>query len=232
VTGKVELTRALLEVYDRLARRFGPQDWWPADGPFEVAVGAILTQAVSWSNVERAVANLKRHNVLSPEGLRDVDETELAGLVRPTGYYNAKARKLKSFARYLWDRYDGHLERMFSEPADLLRRELLEVHGIGEETADSIMLYAGGIPVFVVDAYTRRIATRMGLVDERASYREVQRMFLDALPRRADLFNEYHALFVALGKEICLKRAPLCESCPLSTRERRTRSASARCDSP
>jgi len=203
-----------------LLRRYGPQHWWPADTPFEVIVGAILTQSTAWTNVEKAIANLKRAGMLSARGLEALPEADLARLIRPSGYYNQKAKKLKVFLEYLRRRHRGSLARMFRLPASQLRGELLELHGIGEETADSILLYAGGRPAFVVDAYTRRIARRHGLIEASssrhpASYHDIQALFERHLPRRAAVYNEFHALLVETGKRHCFRRDPQCAGCPL-----------------
>ncbi|MCH8814918.1 MAG: endonuclease III domain-containing protein [Chloroflexi bacterium] len=206
--------RRLLDVYDRLFRRFGSQRWWPGDGPFETIVGAILTQAAAWTNVEKALANLKSAGVLSPEGVASTPEEELASLLRPSGYYNAKARKLKAFVELLQRQFGGDLDRMLGCPAEVLREQLLSTYGIGPETADSILLYAAGRPVFVIDAYTRRIFSRLGVEPERDSYDGWQKMFECSLPAESRLFNEYHALIVRLGKEHCRKE-PECGACPL-----------------
>ncbi|MGE5542432.1 MAG: endonuclease III domain-containing protein [Bacillota bacterium] len=206
----------LLDVYNRLYSRFGPQHWWPGDTPFEVIVGAILTQSVSWKNVALAIDALEQAGLLDPRSMRDIGEGAIALLVRSTGYYQQKARKLKSFLAYLWDTHGGELDRMFSTPPAELRRQLLGVWGLGPETVDSIMLYAGNIPSFVVDAYTVRVLTRMGLVQEGASYDEIRGFFMDNLPQDPQMYNEYHALFVHLGKHFCKKRELLCGDCPLS----------------
>lgn len=180
-------------------------------------VGAILTQSTTWSNVEKAIANLKVAGVLSPESLRQLPLSEIAVLVYPSGYYNAKALKLKSLATWLGEHYQDNLDRLFATETGRLRRELLTVHGIGEETADSIILYAANQPIFVVDAYTRRIIDRIDLAPEATSYADYQALFMDNLPRDVGLFNEYHALLVCLGKNVCRKR-PLCQQCSLAGR--------------
>jgi endonuclease-3 related protein len=205
----------LTDIYRRLLDRFGPQHWWPADEPFEVIIGAILTQSAAWGNVEKAIANLRGAGALSPRALRKLPRARLAELVHPCGYYNAKALKLKAFALWLGNHYDDDLDRLFALNADDLRRELLSVHGIGPETADSIILYAAGKPVFVIDAYTRRIISRLGLAPQKDSYAAYQALFMENLPGDAKLFNEYHALLVCLGKNIC-RRQPLCADCCLS----------------
>ena len=203
----------LMEIFDRLFERFGPQHWWPGDTRFEMILGAILTQSVSWTGVEMAMAKLREAGALDPDSLRAIPQAELAGLVHASGYYNAKARKIKAFIEHL-ERYDDDLDALFSQDVSSLRRELLSIHGVGEETADSIILYAAHKPAFVIDAYTRRVVDRVGLEVNGGSYEAYQRLFSDALPRGVKLFNEYHALFVKLGKDIC-KKKPLCIECPL-----------------
>ena len=208
------LRARLLDVYQRLLVAYGRQHWWPGDTPFEVIAGAVLTQSAAWSNVEKALGNLKAAGILSPEGIRRTPEADLARLVYPSGYYNAKARKLKAFAALLFDRFGGRLDAMLAAPVDELRPLLLAAHGIGPETADSILLYAAGRPVFVIDAYTRRLLDRLGIAPTHDTYDAWQRLFMDALPADAALFNEYHALTVRHSKETC-RREPLCAACPL-----------------
>lgn len=203
----------LLEVYHLLLSRYGPQHWWPASEPFEVIVGAILTQSAAWGNVERAISNLKAKNVLTPEALRRLPLQELASLIRPCGYYNAKAIKLNAFVEHL-GRYGDDLEMLFALDIPQLRQELLSIHGIGEETADSIILYAARKPIFVIDAYTRRILRRLGIAPRRDSYSAFQALFADNLPPEEGLFNEYHALLVRHAKEVCRKE-PRCQNCCL-----------------
>ncbi|MDP3046915.1 MAG: hypothetical protein Q8O07_05495 [Chloroflexota bacterium] len=202
-------------IYDRLRTANGPQHWWPADSPWEVIVGAILTQSAAWTNVEKAIANLKAAGLLSPEGIHAAGQDDLARLVYPSGYYNAKARKLKAFAQRLHDGYQGQLEALFALDLASLRTELLSIHGVGPETADSIILYAAGKPSFVIDAYTRRITCRLGLAHPSISYQDLRALLMASLPPDARLFNEFHALLVCLAKEACRKR-PLCQQCPLT----------------
>ncbi len=204
----------LLEIFDILHAAYGPLHWWPADTPFEVCVGAILTQNTNWGNVEKAIMNMKREGLLSPEALRDVPVDSLAEAIRPAGYYNVKSLRLKDFVGYLWERHGGSLERMFAGDWRELRKELLGVRGIGQETADSILLYAGGKPTFVVDAYTKRLFAALGILKAEALYDEVRSLFMDNLPPDVRLFNEYHALIVEHGKRHCRKR-PLCPGCGL-----------------
>ena len=202
------------DVYQRLFDAYGPQRWWPGDTPFEVIVGAILTQSAAWTNVEKAVANLKAAGALSLEGIDRLDEADLARLLYPAGYYNAKARKLKAIVALVADRFGGDLDRLLVAPVEELRPLLLATHGIGPETADSILLYAAGRPVFVVDAYTRRLLARLAIEPATDGYESWRSLFESALPEDAALFNEYHALIVRHGKERC-RRQPLCEGCPL-----------------
>lgn len=203
-----------MKVYRRLLDRYGPQHWWPAEEPFEVIVGAILTQSAAWVNVEKAIANLKAAGGLTPHALHHLSQEEVATLVHPSGYYNAKARKLKAFVRWLEECYGCDLSRLFAKDARKLREELLDIHGIGPETADSIILYAANKPVFVIDAYTRRIVRRLGVAPARESYDAYQALFMDSLTLDARLFNEYHALLVQLGKEVC-RPVPRCARCCL-----------------
>jgi endonuclease-3 related protein len=205
----------LQAIYGRLGAAYGPQHWWPADSPWEVIVGAILTQSAAWTNVEKAIANLKAAGLLSPAGIHAASQDDLARLIYPSGYYHAKARKLKAFAQRLHDTYRGQLETLFALDLASLRAELLSIHGVGPETADSIILYAAGKPSFVIDAYTRRIAHRLGLTEASVSYLELRALFTASLPADTPLFNEFHALLVRLAKEACRKR-PLCQHCPLA----------------
>ena len=210
-----ELKRTLTDIYRRLFTRYGPQHWWPARELFEVIVGAILTQSAAWTNVEKAIENLRKAGKLSPGALRQLPQTKLAGLIYSCGYYNIKARKLKAFAQWLGERYDDNLDRLFAPDTGDLRRKLLDIYGIGEETADSILLYAGNKPIFVIDAYTRRIIDRMGISPRGNSYAAYQALFMANLPADAVLFNEYHALLVRLAKEVC-RRQPRCTQCCLN----------------
>ena len=209
------VSKTLSEIYHRLITRYGPQHWWPAQEPFEVIVGAILTQSAAWSNVEKAIANLRVAGALSPRVLRTLPHSEIAGLIRPSGYYNAKAHKLKAFAQWFGERYNDNLNELLANDIEPLRQQLLSIYGIGDETADSIILYVGHKPIFVVDAYTRRIINRIGLAPEKESYAAYQSLFMAHLPAEATLFNEYHALLVCLGKDVCHPR-PLCPQCCLN----------------
>jgi endonuclease-3 related protein len=207
---------ALLKIYEILNGHYGNLRWWPADSPFEVVVGAILTQNTTWRSVERAISNLKSRNLLDPKRLSATQDDILYGLIRPSGYYRVKTKRLKAFLSFLNDQFGGDLDSLFSEDPWPLRKKLLTVKGIGEETADSILLYAGQKAVFVIDAYTRRILERHKIISGDAPYADIQRLFMDRLPRSAPLFNQYHALLVNTGKEFCLKKNPLCSRCPLS----------------
>lgn len=205
----------LLRYYDRLRGHFGPQHWWPARTRFEVIVGALLAQNTNWANVEKALANLRRREQLVATRLSRLSAVRLARLLRPSGYYRQKTRTVRRFLRHLKLHYGGSLARLFRRPTRSLRAELLSLPGIGEETADSILLYAGGRPVFVIDAYTRRVLGRHGLAPPQASYRDLQDFFHRHLPRNSVLFNEYHALLVAVGKNYCHREGPDCAACPL-----------------
>jgi endonuclease-3 related protein len=219
--GGQTINEILLNIYHRLLTRYGPQHWWPAQEPFEVIIGAILTQSTAWTNVDKAIENLKEAGKLSPEKLRRLPDEELAGLIHPCGYYNVKTRRLKAFAHWFGEEYGDDLDSLFAQAIDPLRRQLLGIYGIGDETADSIMLYAGNKPVFVIDAYTRRFIKRAGLAPEVDSYSAYQSLFMDNLPADVPLFNEYHALLVRLGKEACRTR-PLCRDCCLNNGEKDT----------
>jgi len=206
--------RLLMDIYQKLYKAYGPRHWWPGETPFEVMVGAILTQNTSWKNVEKAIERLKAKGLLVPARIHDISESSLASLIRPSGYFRIKAKRLKAFVNFLFEKYGGDLKKMKKTGLIQLRRELLGVNGIGPETADSILLYGLKKPIFVVDAYTRRILSRHDIVSEKASYDEIQRLFMDHLLHDEERFNEYHALLVHLGKNVCKKR-PDCERCPL-----------------
>lgn len=216
-TKTMTVGQRLQDIFTLLLNRYGPLQWWPAETPFEVCVGAILTQNTAWTNVERAIAALKAADLLTAEVLHSVDGERLAELIRPAGFFNVKSRRLKAFVAWLFDRYDGSLERMFSGDWQALRRELLAVDGIGPETCDAILLYAGHQPTFVVDAYTRRLFHRLGLLPERAGYEETRALFMAHLPPDVSLFNEYHALIVEHCKRFC-RTKPQCHGCPLADR--------------
>ena len=211
-----ESEKNLLEdIYRRLFEKYGPQHWWPGETPFEVMIGAVLTQSAAWKNVETAISNLKISGLMSPAALREKSPEEVAPLIRSAVYYNVKARKLKALVEYIGNTCMDNLDRLFEKGTGQLRDELLAVWGVGEETADSILLYAANKPVFVIDAYTRRIMSRIGMQPENDTYSDWQSLFMKNLPSDAALFNEYHALLVRLGKETCRPK-PLCSSCPLS----------------
>jgi endonuclease-3 related protein len=204
----------LMKIYDLLTGHFGNLNWWPADSPFEVMVGAVLTQNTAWTNVEKAIAALKELNLLSPEALWQINEAALSHIIRPSGYYRVKARRLKSLVRFLLDEYDGSIDRMRAERLLLLREKLLCVNGIGPETADSILLYACGKPVFVSDAYTKRIFLRHGLIPKTMEVTQISELVMSLLPGDAPLFNQFHALLVNTGKHFC-RKLPNCTPCPL-----------------
>jgi endonuclease-3 related protein len=203
-----------MEIYHRLFKAYGPRHWWPGETPFEVMVGAILTQNTSWGNVEMAIQGLKKKGVLNAKGIHRLRKSQLAPLVRSSGYYRIKTLRLKNFVNFLFENYNGSITRMEKEGLETLRGKLLGVNGIGPETADSILLYGLNKPIFVVDAYTKRILSRHGMISENGSYEEIQRLFMDHLPLDEKLFNEYHALIVHLGKTLC-KKVPRCDICPL-----------------
>ena len=212
------LSGLLLRVYGRLLDQYGPQGWWPAESRFEVIVGAILTQSTAWVNVEKALASMRTVRCWSFEAIAAIPEADLAAVIRSSGYYNAKARKLRAFAWHVLENHGGDLDRMFGKDVADLRSELLSIHGIGEETADDIIVYAADKPSFVIDSYTRRIIDRMELtpVGKNPGYRAYQALFQDNLPADAALFNEYHALLDHHAKVTCVKRAPRCNGCCLA----------------
>ena len=208
------ISKQLTEIYQLLYDAFGPQHWWPGETPFEIITGAILTQNTSWANVERAIANLKSAGLLNAEELNNLDLSKLAELIRPAGYYNIKAKRLKNFLTYLFKNYAGKLTNLENLDTEQLRAELLAVKGIGRETADSILLYAFNREIFVVDAYTARIAVRHHLIEPGADYEQLRELFQSNLSPDVKLFNEYHALLVRVGKEFCKPKAR-CAGCPL-----------------
>ena len=202
-------------IYRRLYSYFGAQDWWPASNSFEVIVGAILTQNTSWQNVEKAIDKIKANRPILPKRLYSLPEKKLAGLIKSAGYYNLKAKRLRNFLSFFLRSYNGSIKKMSLTSLGKLREELLSVNGIGPETADSILLYAFNRPIFVIDAYTKRILLRHKIIREDFNYCAIQNIFMKHLKRDAKLFNEYHALLVRLGKEFCLKKKPRCQICPL-----------------
>ena len=204
------------EIYEILLGHFGPQEWWPGETPFEVMVGAVLTQNTNWVNVSKAIGNLKREDLLSFNKMHDLPVELLAEKIKPAGYFNLKARRLKNLLNFISEEYFGSIEDMFGEDTLSLREKILTVKGIGPETADSILLYAGNKPVFVVDTYTHRIFSRHNVIAEEEGYYEIQEYFTLSLPEDVGLYNEYHALIVRLGKEFCKKSKPLCSKCPLN----------------
>jgi endonuclease-3 related protein len=211
---RISLRKLLMDCYAALLARFGPRNWWPADSPFEVCVGAILTQNTAWKNVAKAINNLKQASALDPLVVHDMPIEKLAHLIRPAGYYNVKAVRLRNFISLIVEKHRGDLSSLFSVPLESLREELLSINGIGKETADSIILYAAGKPIFVVDAYTKRVLERHKIIAEKADYDSIQRLFHAHLPRDVALFNDFHAQIVAVGHNYC-KRQPVCEICPL-----------------
>lgn len=208
-------TKAILKQIYRLAHKhFGPQNWWPGETPFEVCLGAILTQNTAWSHVEKAINNIKEAGLLDFERLYRTPDAKIAGLIRPAGYFNIKTKRLRHFLNAVHDRF-GSFEALTELAPDKLRETLLSINGIGPETADSMVLYAFHQPSFVIDAYTKRILVRHSLVDEEADYYQLKDLFESHLESEVPLFNEYHALLVMVGKNYCLKSKPRCEHCPL-----------------
>ena len=206
----------LEDIYRRMSEHFGPQHWWPGETPFEVMVGAILTQNTNWQNVEKAIAALKRAGVLSLPAMASLGAGELAEYIRPAGYYNIKAGRLQNLFTMIAEHWDNDLDYLLQQPAPVLREQLLSVKGIGPETADSMVLYAAGQPIFVVDAYTHRILARHEVIPDDYDYFQIQEIFMDNLNEDAALFNEYHALLVQVGKQFCKKSRPQCGGCPLA----------------
>ena len=220
-------TSQLIDFYKMARRHFGHQKWWPGETPLEVMIGAILTQNTAWTNVEKAIVNLKRENLLDLNALKKVPEEKLAQAIRPSGYFNVKTRRLKSFVEFIFQEYAGSLEKMFAEKGTKLREKLLRVSGIGPETADSILLYAALKPFFVIDAYTKRIFTRHHLqvstspasssrMIRKMDYHEWQKIFMKSLPASRAVYNDFHAQIVHIGKHFCKTSMPLCSLCPLS----------------
>ena len=211
-----DLSTYLVRVYDLLLQRYGPQNWWPADTPLEMIIGAILVQSTAWTNAARALDSLRRAGALNVATLACLSESEIGELVRSSGFYTVKARRVKAFADYVMEKHDGDLDAMLAQDPDALRAELLSIHGIGHETADCILLYAARKPTFVIDEYTRRIVGRLNIApDPRAPYPNLQTFFEDALPLDTQMFAEYHALLIALAKDVCRKR-PHCARCVLN----------------
>jgi len=209
------MTATLEEVYQRLLAAFGPQHWWPGESPFEVLVGAVLVQNTAWQNVAKAIDRLQAADLLDPHALFAVPAEELEELIRPAGYFRVKTGRLRNLLELLVERYDGSLGAMFATDLETLRAELLGIRGVGPETADSILLYAGGFATFVVDAYTHRVLARHGWIDFDADYYAIKDHFESGLERDAALYNEYHALLVRVGKLHC-RKTPKCHGCPLA----------------
>jgi len=207
-------TKLLQEGFNRLFQHYGKRNWWPGETSFEVMVGAILTQNTNWNNVEKAIDNLKREKLLNPKKLFNLHPSRLATLIRPAGFFKLKTKRLRNYLKYFIGEYKGSAERMSEKSLEELRVELLSVNGVGRETADSILLYALDKPIFVIDAYTKRVLSRHSLCSEDADYDELQDLFMDSLPEDVRLFNEYHALIVEVAKEFCRKE-PRCNECPL-----------------
>lgn len=205
----------LMEAYRAMYAHFGHRSWWPGNTKFEIIVGAILTQNTNWTNVEKAIANLKRDGLLNARKLYAVHPSTCASLIRPAGYFRVKTKRLRSFLKFFVENYAASTRRMVGEDLEKLRDELLSVNGVGPETADSILLYALNKPIFVIDAYTKRILNRHRMCSEEAAYDELQEIFMDHLEHDADLFNDYHAQLVQVGKTYCRPKDPKCDDCPL-----------------
>ena len=206
---------AVKKIYKKLFSSFGPQKWWPAKTRLEVIVGAILVQNTNWSNAKKAIANLRKYDLLSIEGLKSISTRQLSLLIKPSGYFRVKTKRLKNFIHFLFEEFDGDLNKVAKEKTQILRKKLLSVNGIGPETADSIILYAFNKPIFVVDAYTRRIFSRHKFAKSTDDYQTLQNLFSESLDFDVTIFNEYHALIVYLGKTFCKSKKPLCKECPL-----------------
>ncbi len=204
------------KAFEQLYEAYGPQHWWPGDSAFEIIIGAVLTQNTSWKNVERAIENLRASDALSVTAIDELSTEELSELIRPAGYFRLKAKRLKNLVTFLVEECESSVDRMFQSSLDDLRERLLLINGIGPETADSILLYAGHFLTFVVDAYTARLVKRHGWIDFEAGYYEIKSLFEDQLESDVQLFNEFHALIVRVGKEHC-RKTPICEACPLES---------------
>jgi endonuclease-3 related protein len=208
-------SKTVKNIYQTLLKHYGPQHWWPGDTPFEVMVGAILTQRTSWRNVEQAIKNLKKAGLMTADSIAGSSVDKIRSLVRPSGFYNVKAERLFSLARYLNENYDSP-EDIFKNDIQDVREELLGLRGIGKETADSMILYAGNNPIFVVDAYTKRMCERLDIPVKSLDYDDLQSYFQEAMPKDANIYKEFHALIVIHGKEMC-KTRPVCKGCPLQS---------------
>jgi len=204
-----------MRIYHKMKDHFGPLHWWPGETPFEIMIGAILTQNTSWSNAEKAIRNLKTESLLTPQKLDHISKSRLETLLKPSGFFRVKARRVKEFLRHLRQSYQYEIRRMKAQSTSFLREELLEINGIGKETADSILLYALSKKVFVIDAYTRRIYSRHGFWNQKLEYDAIRNWFEEALPKRTGLWNDYHAQLVMVGKHYC-KSKPKCNECPLN----------------
>ena len=211
-----DITKGPIAIYQCLATFFGSLHWWPGDSKLEIMVGAILTQNTNWQNVSKALEKIKKEELLEVETLYFIDEKYLAQLIKSCGYFNLKARRLKNFISFFYQNYNGSTEKMFSRDLRSLRLELLQINGIGPETADSILLYAGEKPVFVVDAYTRRIFQRHKYISPKNNYQQIQDYFMAYLPRDHRIYNEFHAQIVMIGKQYCKRKKPNCQECPVS----------------
>ncbi len=212
----MQTANVLIDIYQRMVDHFGPQHWWPGDSPFEIMLGAVLTQNTNWQNVEKAIANLKEAGCLSYEAMAGMPREEIAALIRPAGYYNVKADRLCNLFAMITNNWDGDLSYFLDQPRGVVREELLNVKGVGPETADAMVLYAAGYPIFVVDAYTHRILSRHEIIPVDYGYFEIQELLMDNLTEDVELYNEYHALLVQTGKQFCKKTKPQCEKCPLA----------------
>lgn len=215
IVDKMPLGNCLLEIYDKLNEHFGDLHWWPGEDPFEIAVGAILTQNTSWGNVEIAINRLKSKGLLSASKLFETEDNAIAKLIKSSGFYNVKTKILRAFLKFLYNEHNGSIKNMLEGETWKLREELLKVKGVGEETADSILLYACNKPVFVVDAYTRRILERHNIIDKSWEYKDIQELFMKHIPLDVRLYNQFHALLVNTGKYYCRKRS-LCDKCPIN----------------
>jgi len=213
--GRSRRSAALLRLYDLMAAHYGPTGWWPGDTPFEISVGAILTQNTAWTSVEKAIANLKAAQLMAPAALLAANRDAVEAALRPSGYFRQKTERVLLFCRWLGERFGGRMDRMAAEPLEALRAELLALKGIGPETADDILLYACGKPVFVVDAYTRRILGRHGIAPQEIPYEALRALFETSLAPEVALFKEFHGLIVWTGKDFCRAR-PQCDGCPLA----------------
>jgi len=222
------MKQLLADIYQHLRTTFGKRNWWPAETREEIIIGAILAQNVSWENVKKAVRNLKDNELLTLEALHTANDGDIALLIRSTRFYNQKAKKLKNFTKFLFSEYEGSLNALFSQNLKGLRKELLNINGLGEETVDSILLYAGSKVVFVVDAYTRRIFSRLGITENDWSYGKYQQFFMNNLEPSVEVYNDYHAQIVYLGHHFCKANDPECNKCPIKSLCRYYKSSLAR----